>query len=80
MLNVDGRKVSFGLSFWSINVYASGSINFVCIYIMVDNALTEKVLLATGGYDHTIKLWHANTGVCNRSLTHLDSVSFETSL
>jgi len=47
---------------------------------MVDNALTEKVLLATGGYDHTIKLWHANTGVCNRSLTHLDSVSFKTSL
>lgn len=44
---------------------------------MVDNALTEKVLLATGGYDHTIKLWHANTGVCNRSLTHLDSVSFK---
>lgn len=43
---------------------------------MVDSALTEKVLLATGGYDHTIKLWHANTGVCNRSLTHLDSVSF----
>ncbi|XP_025409211.1 target of rapamycin complex subunit lst8 [Sipha flava] len=40
---------------------------------MVDSALTEKVLLATGGYDHTIKLWHANTGVCNRSLTHLDS-------
>lgn len=44
---------------------------------MVDNTLTEKVLLATGGYDHTIKLWHANTGVCNRSLTHLESVSFE---
>lgn len=44
---------------------------------MVDSTLTEKVLLATGGYDHTIKLWHANTGVCNRSLTHLDSVSFE---
>lgn len=46
---------------------------------MVDNTLTEKVLLATGGYDHTIKLWHANTGVCNRSLTHLDSVSLLTS-
>lgn len=46
---------------------------------MVDNTLTEKVLLATGGYDHTIKLWHANTGVCNRSLTHLDSVSFKMS-
>jgi len=45
---------------------------------MVDNTLTEKVLLATGGYDHTIKLWHANTGVCNRSLTHLDSVSLKT--
>lgn len=44
---------------------------------MVDSVLTEKVLLATGGYDHTIKLWHANTGVCNRSLTHLDSVSFK---
>lgn len=47
---------------------------------MVDNLLTEKLLLATGGLDHTIKLWYANTGVCNRSLTHLDSVSFKPSL
>jgi len=47
---------------------------------MVDNALTEKVLLVTSEHDHTIKLWHANTGVRNRSLTHLDSVSFKTSL
>lgn len=46
---------------------------------MVDNSSLERVLLATGGYDHTIKIWHANNGTNNRSLTHLDSVSFEIS-
>ncbi|XP_063700798.1 protein LST8 homolog [Culicoides brevitarsis] len=30
-------------------------------------------LLATGGYDHTIKLWQPYSGVCIRSLQHLDS-------
>lgn len=39
--------------------------------------MTNNVLLATGGYDHTIKLWHANAGICNRTFTHIDSVSFQ---
>ncbi|KAF4518152.1 hypothetical protein B566_EDAN008854 [Ephemera danica] len=36
----------------------------------------EQVILATGGYDHTIKIWQAHTGVCQRTVTHTDSVSF----
>lgn len=39
----------------------------------VDNNCSEQLLLATGGYDHTIKLWQAHTGVCIRTLQHLDS-------
>lgn len=39
---------------------------------------SEQVLLATGGYDHTIKLWQAHTGVCQRTAQHTDSVSFLT--
>ena len=34
---------------------------------------TDQVILATGGYDHTIKFWAAHTGVCTRTLQHPDS-------
>lgn len=34
----------------------------------------SEPLLATGGYDHTIKLWQPYTGVCIRNLQHVDSV------
>ena len=27
-----------------------------------DNTPVEEVILATGGYDHTIKFWQAHTG------------------
>ncbi|XP_043271855.1 target of rapamycin complex subunit lst8 isoform X2 [Venturia canescens] len=29
-----------------------------------------KVIFVTGGYDHTIKIWQAHTGVCQRTLQH----------
>lgn len=36
----------------------------------------SEVIVATGGYDHTVKLWHAKTGVCQRTFQHAGSVSF----
>lgn len=38
--------------------------------------LSDEVILATGGYDHTIKLWQLNDGVCKHTAQHTDSVSF----
>ena len=32
-----------------------------------------QVILATAGYDHTIKFWAADSGVCTRTLQHPDS-------
>ena len=34
---------------------------------------TDSVILATGGYDHTIKFWAASTGAATRTLQHPDS-------
>ncbi|KOB71970.1 putative G protein beta subunit-like protein [Operophtera brumata] len=34
----------------------------------------SQVSLVTGGYDHTIKLWQAHSGVCLRTMQHPDSV------
>ncbi|KAJ8872761.1 hypothetical protein PR048_026377 [Dryococelus australis] len=34
--------------------------------------VSEQVILATGGYDHTIKLWQAHTGICQRTMQHTD--------
>ncbi|KXJ76015.1 protein LST8 homolog [Aedes albopictus] len=33
----------------------------------------NEPLLATGGYDHTIKLWQPYSGLCQRTLQHADS-------
>ena len=33
----------------------------------------HDVILATAGYDHTIRLWEALTGVCHRTIPHPDS-------
>lgn len=36
----------------------------------------EQVILVTGGYDHTIKIWQPHTGICQRTAEHTDSVIF----
>lgn len=36
----------------------------------------SQVALVTGGYDHTIKLWQAHSGVCLRTMQHPDSVLY----
>lgn len=35
--------------------------------------LREQVLLATSGYDHTIKFWEAPSGICHKTLPHPES-------
>ena len=40
---------------------------------MVLVTVYSQVILATAGYDHTIKFWAADTGVCTRTLQHPDS-------
>ena len=39
----------------------------------VNGASCDEVILATAGYDHTIKFWRAHTGECIRTLQHSDS-------
>jgi len=39
----------------------------------VGPACTDQVILATAGYDHTIKFWAAHTGLCTRTHQHADS-------
>jgi len=34
------------------------------------------VVLATAGYDHTIRFWDAASGTCNRTVKYQDSVSY----
>ena len=34
------------------------------------------VILATAGYDHTIRFWQAHSGICHRTVQHPDSISF----
>ena len=37
----------------------------------------SQVVLATAGYDHTIRFWEATSGICYRTLQYADSqVSF----
>lgn len=36
---------------------------------------TDSIILATGGYDHTIKLWQTHTGICQRTMQHAESVN-----
>jgi G protein beta subunit-like protein len=31
------------------------------------------IILATGGYDHSIKFWDINSGLCKRSINYPDS-------
>jgi G protein beta subunit-like protein len=34
------------------------------------------VILATGGYDNTIRFWEAWSGICVKSINHPQSVSY----
>lgn len=36
---------------------------------------TDSVILASGGYDHTIRFWTAHNGNCQRIVQHPDSVN-----
>ncbi|GJQ84010.1 hypothetical protein Trydic_g10477 [Trypoxylus dichotomus] len=38
-----------------------------------NNTENDQVILATGGYDHTIKLWHTHKGICLRTMQHAES-------
>lgn len=38
-------------------------------------SLNDDIILATGGYDHTIKIWQTHTGICLRTMQHQESVS-----
>ncbi|OBT56051.1 G protein beta subunit-like protein [Pseudogymnoascus sp. 24MN13] len=37
------------------------------------NKADECVILATAGYDHTIRFWEALSGICSRTIQHPDS-------
>lgn len=37
----------------------------------------DQLILVTGGYDHTIKIWEAHSGVCIRTVQHPESVNME---
>ncbi|XP_034951891.1 target of rapamycin complex subunit lst8 [Chelonus insularis] len=39
----------------------------------VETNSNDQVILVTGGYDHTIKVWQAHTGTCTRTLQHTAS-------
>lgn len=42
----------------------------------LDNATdAEQAIFATGGYDHTIKIWQTHSGICQRTVQHTDSVN-----
>ncbi|KXJ27134.1 target of rapamycin complex subunit lst8 [Exaiptasia diaphana] len=38
-----------------------------------NNGQSEPVILATAGYDHTIRFWQAHSGICCRTAQHPDS-------
>ena len=41
--------------------------------VAIEFCTITQIILATAGYDHTIKFWAADTGVCTRTLQHPDS-------
>ncbi|XP_037919883.1 protein LST8 homolog [Hermetia illucens] len=43
------------------------------VYMMTQEPAGDQLILATGGYDHTIKLWQAHTGNCIRTMQHEES-------
>lgn len=35
--------------------------------------MASQVVLATAGYDHTVRFWEATSGICYRTLQFADS-------
>ncbi|KAF1576358.1 Target of rapamycin complex subunit lst8, partial [Eudyptes moseleyi] len=35
---------------------------------------SDPVILATAGYDHTVRFWQAHSGICTRTVQHQDSL------
>ena len=49
-------------------------VKYLCNRLGVKKAMAaSQVLLATAGYDHTIKFWEAPSGICIRTLQHPES-------
>jgi len=42
---------------------------------MEQQSASTEVVLATAGYDHTIRFWEALSGICLRTVQHPDSVN-----
>lgn len=40
---------------------------------MAGDDAADQVILATASYDHTIKIWQAHSGICQRTLQHAES-------
>ncbi|XP_018325272.1 target of rapamycin complex subunit lst8 [Agrilus planipennis] len=41
--------------------------------VLNSNSDNSQIILATGGYDHTIKIWQTHTGICQRTMQHAES-------
>ncbi|XP_066153352.1 target of rapamycin complex subunit lst8 [Euwallacea fornicatus] len=41
--------------------------------MVTDAPENDQIILATGGYDRTIKLWQTSSGICHRSVQHAES-------
>lgn len=41
-------------------------------------ATEDQLILATGGYDHTIKVWQAHTGNCIKTMRFVETSVSET--
>ena len=57
------------------NLLARSCVRPFCLRFRgLGRALPMPVILATSGYDHTIRFWQASTGMCERTLQYPDSV------
>lgn len=51
------------------------SLQLKCQDNNVQSLYSEQLILVTGGYDHTIKIWEAVGGSCIRTVQHPESVN-----
>jgi len=54
--------------------FSSSFFSFFFFTIMSGGGDAQAVVLATAGYDHTIRFWEALSGICYRTLQFPDSV------